>query len=471
MNKKCHLLVILILVFINNISAEEQITVDSFGLVGPVQSVRESVSNYRNYNGDWIKQRSYDESHRFFDSQGRIIEETTYDTSGNKSNVLKYEYDQMGRIVYSEIEWYQYDGSLFSRIQTVTTYNNAGSRAQIEQISIDENGDEIGRTTNRFDELDRQIEQVTIDASGTTTEKWERQKTDDGEKIEYILRNSNSIITRRETTLLDQTGRITKMEQWFRGQPETRWTYTYGNNGGLELATYFRGRVSLELHYTYDEEGNTIRVVRESPDRKVQVEREFGYDSNNVLRSETARWYHEGVLSHTWHYQYDHNGNIIVEEVDNNLYEFSIRWSREYDDKNREIYNEMFDSLGYSFSSSRNSYDSRDSEVLNHQKTVGIDSGYRVENVYDRDDNIVKRTRFDTKGTPISIQTYEYTRQGDLLEWAELNTDESIRTRIEHTYEYDDQGNWIMKKTFNTNNVVEEYSAPREERGRLIIYY
>jgi hypothetical protein len=253
-----------------------------------------------------------------------------------------------------------------------------------------------------------------------------------------------------------------------------QWDYRYSGSGNL-----LKGRYETHLQrpaemydLIYDSSSRLIEISHGLSNGTAVSRRRYRSSAEGLLTGETAEWFdREGNLEYTWTYQYDPRGNLLEKVYRHEQRPFSARWSYRYDSRNR-IVEELFrDTNDRPFTAFHMVYGKEGNPISEERSGIGTDQGYRKSYEYDMTGRMIESIQSTLEGERISREALRYNREGDLAESARYNADDSLATSTRYTYVYDEQGNWIQKNTYFTNNAQERYDTPTSLQRRAITYY
>jgi YD repeat-containing protein len=203
-----------------------------------------------------------------------------------------------------------------------------------------------------------------------------------------------------------------------------------------EISNEVGGDIKYRHEISYNKAGKISSEIRQNSDVEADFIYKYKYDASNRLS--TKELFSRGRLISTNHYTYNSNGNVAVMEIKKKLGLLDInneKFEYKYDDKNRlieEIHND-----GAEYRKTEYVYDERDrlTRKVEYNHRGGID--YEFDYEYDEFDNP-------------SVERAKY--RGNEL------------TYFSYVYEYDDQKNWINKRSLSNEQT---YSL----QIRIITYY
>lgn len=390
----------------------ESVVVDGqgLGLKGAVKELFKEQTTYERSRGDYVRERQQRIQRIVFNNRGQKTKEWLFG-SGQE---IEYIYDGSGRL--KEIR------DTGSTTTTVTIFDREG---------------------NKIEEIKRNREDLIM-------ESWKRVSLEDGEVIEYESYSTDWRQLRDEATTFNRAGQIAKKSIDTNWSDPKRWEYEYDQAGNLIKGEYYeKTDVTPEIwSSSYDKRGNLTEVSHTYGGRDLRSKRSYFYDEGNRLTRQTVRWYLDNdILDHTFAYTYDSRGNTIEETYRQLAIPFKTKWSYAYSHRNERTGEDFYNSEGAVF------------------------AGYRMINEYDSQGRLLDETRSDLAGLQQSRFQHTYNAHGDLLASITYNPDNSLGYMTSYEYEYDRYNNWIVKRTFNTNNLNEEYNILSSKEERTITYF
>ena len=219
-----------------------------------------------------------------------------YDANGNRSVVryeggiiTSYKYDEVNRLI--EQETIDKDKNIMARY--LYTLGEAGERVKVEESD----SDGPKRTVEyEYDQLYRLVKETITDSSGTRTIKYtydlnsnRLSKDDDGKITKYTYNELNQLVL------------------------EDNKAYEYDDNGNLV-------RISIEgisiAEYSYDNQDRLIKAVVTTYDKVTTETYLYDYAGRRIAKSTNGKVVNylvdtSGMLSHVLA-EYDHEDNLIV---------------------------------------------------------------------------------------------------------------------------------------------------------------
>jgi YD repeat-containing protein len=202
-----------------------------------------------------------------------------------------------------------------------------------------------------------------------------------------------------------------------------------------EITTDVGGEIKNRHVVRYDKSGNIVSENRETPTVKGYFTTKYLYDANKRLTKKEVS--SSGRLLATNIYHYDDNGNVDKMEIrkkpgyDIHDEEFEYK----YDEKNRLTEETHLDGTKYN----------------------------RTEYKYDDKDLLVRRAEHNERGGITYESDYTYDELDNLSSETSAYRGNST-FNYSYVYEYDDQGNWINKRSLSDNKTF-------SLQIRVIAYY
>lgn len=264
----------------------------------------------------------------------------------------------------------------------------------------------------------------------------------------------------------------------------TDYVVEYDGNAPVRITGYVDDQLVLEQ--TFDGSiDKPLTEVRYDSDGDKTYEASCRYDDKGRLLETKSEYENGGTYRHT--YEYDKKGNIIDEAYYEDEYqgsrttreydtkgnmileirysdgEESLRWSFEYDDDGNEIAGKCTED-GEEIESFTAEYDKK-SDRTRYIETdeYGDTTEWTYERTYDADDRIIEFNSY-RNGTHIVHETTEYDHRGNILEHLYDREGEEDR----HIYEYDEDGDLILKVSYENDIECYRYEYAYNANGDLI---
>lgn len=206
-----------------------------------------------------------------YDSDGRLVRDTGYNTDGTVSYITEYTYSADGNTISGKCSYYDMEGNLIYRSETEEILDAAGQRIKESAAYYDIDGNMESR----------------YETENTYTYENDRPTRCDSRSVTYDMYGGEF-----------QTSSAT--------------VYAYDENGNLQITRYDEsGAETFSEQVTYDGKGNILQVQGTS------------YDGNGVQRwwectynilgypavcSSTSWWNAEGSYAHEYVYEYRYKG-------------------------------------------------------------------------------------------------------------------------------------------------------------------
>lgn len=265
-------------------------------------------TNTYNQNGDYVLLTSFQDGKELgrnvyeYDVQGRLIK-STYSFSGIVSSVYECQYEEDRDII---VQAYYDEGKETRRSVTISSSDGLW----YESASY-KNGSEFFRTTLKYNEIGKCIEQVRYEnnVKSVTTYTY-----DDRGNNTLTVCSKDGVEAYRYIKTYDENNFIIE-HRTVRGEEEQHTTYVYDANGNtLECIAYTTDTEFEKISYTYDENGNVLERISsdqtESPDTTSIDRYEYDQNGNMVL-------HHQIYCGSDWgtgYFVYDEHNNMIQSE-------------------------------------------------------------------------------------------------------------------------------------------------------------
>ncbi|MDR2287135.1 MAG: hypothetical protein LBE04_06640 [Prevotellaceae bacterium] len=202
-----------------------------------------------------------------------------------------------------------------------------------------------------------------------------------------------------------------------------------------ELTTDIGGDIKNKHVVTYDKSGNIASENKETPTVKGYFTTKYRYDTNKRLSKKEVS--SNGQLLATHIYYYDDNGNVGKKEIrkkpGTDIYDETFEYK--YDEKNRLVEETHLDGKRYN----------------------------RIEYKYNDKDQLIRRVEHNERGGVTYETDYIYDELDNLsVETSAFRGNSTFN--YSYVYEYDDQGNWINKRSLSDNKTF-------SLQIRVITYY
>lgn len=344
------------------------------------------------------------------DTNGNVIRCEEYDEQGNQIAYSRYSYDTEGNVIYGDVTEYYSNGVIKKseyyndgNLQSRELYNEQGTMIEREYWNYSySTGEFRGHTLQKYDEMGETILRVEYDAYNNITGY---------EAYAFVY---------------DEDGRIAERRNF--AQDNTvieRVLYRYHENGQIAAEIQYTGEDDFEYYSKYAEDGTTLA---------------YAY-KDYVYNAESAR-----IFTGYYMYEADINGNDLLKAYYDTNGNVTSKYVYEYD-ANGKITAEYY----------------YGAEGLESKKIYEREEGKEtVATVYDGDDRMTERIRYNLAGKRYLYERFYYDDNGKLSEIQESESLENGHT-VSRTYEYE---NGKLQSVF-----VQEYSYDTEFKTHLIESY
>ncbi len=226
-----------------------------------------------------------------------------------------------------------------------------------------------------------------------------------------------------------------------------KYEYTYDDKNRVVFERHIYSDGEVTISYSYDDEGRVIKIENNDPRQKYHCIEERVYDKygNETKRTRKSNGFIE-VSEHK--YTYDEKGNIIKDEYPDDVFAPVIEYV--YDDSNRVIerkvdidkYLFVYDEKGNLLSETYDSY--HDMNEYRNEFTYDI-NGNKTKEIYTEDGKTVEtyEREFDSASRLLKEVHIKYGRETE---------------KETTTFEYNEKGLLITKKTTRVDTETVEYS-------------
>jgi len=246
------------------------------------------------------------------------------------------------------------------------------------------------------------------------------------------------------------------------GSLKTKTLYEYDDKGNrIELNEYTsNGLLERKVKYKYDDKGNNTEVIVYDSDGNFKLRLTNKY--NEQLKTEYCEYDSLGKLCFKTTMKYDDKGNMIEHgQYRSDIDSYSKSFTEyEFDKNGNKVVEKNIDSDGENISRQTFEYDKKGNLIerkiyhRNERLYVKIrmdydDNGNEIESrMYDSDEILYSKSTsvYDNKGNIISSKTWDRNFK-DIWEWAK-------------TIDYDEKGNWIREISFI--NQIPDFITERE---------
>ncbi len=196
------------------------------------------------------------------------------------------------------------------------------------------------------------------------------------------------------------------------------YTYTQGRKtDSIRLGHY--GNQVEKYSWQYDAKGNRIREISFRNIDSSVINTAYDYNEAGKLLRLSRKHSIDKNLDYSLQYQYDAKGNMISEYK--HYRNGKADYKKEY------------------------SYDSSGNKVGFIQYTAEGKIVERLSYAYDKKGNLAEENKYDSSGAFSSRLVYKYDERNNEIERSRYLPSGKPDVQIAWTYEYDKQGNWILK--------------------------
>ena len=405
-----------------------------------------------------------------------------YGEEGKISGFTEHQYDGMGKHIEYKIINYSSDGNITYFFHETRTYDTDGK--EIENISYDKNENIEKRTTYVYDANGKNIEETDYDKDDKIVRQVEIEYDTAGREIKWECYDEYGRCTIQRIYTRDEHGKLIQYDEYYNGHT-TKEEYERDENGNtIKSISYDSdGNITQIYEYEYDEMDREIRCISYDDDETVAYWREYEYDEGgNKIRSRSYN-ITENQEYTTYEWKYDENGreiyssyetNDIVEEKQENEYDEDGNIIREirtsydsdtgqkqsqmikkytYDEnKNRIGYAESHhdDEKTYSFLWERE-YDENDRKTAFYLYDNETAASYKSESRYDENGRMISYTGFDKSGNVLVKRETEYDTSGKVIRKNEYDADDNLIRYFKN--EYDDFGS-LTRQAMYENGIL-----------------
>ena len=200
-----------------------------------------------------------------------------------------------------------------------------------------------------------------------------------------------------------------------------------------------------DFYFIFNKNGNKTQEYKYNSDGSLYSEFKYKYNSKRnvkLCRGTTSLLSFLAPTDYYYFFEYDDNENLILEShfqsSDLNLI---YSYAYIYDENNNQIEVNHYKSDESLVSKSEYKYDDEGHKIeKNHFESNGILESY-TKYKYDDKGNLIEWHKYEPDGSIVFQRTFEYDDYGNIIK-AGGST---------YTYEYDQEGNWIVKIEFSDN--------------------
>lgn len=249
-------------------------------VVGRVRTVHTERSDYSKEGDHWVECLRRPEESFAFDRQGRLVEQSSYNTDGSSVRMKKeYHYDVGGRLV--EDTSVDADGVLIYR--TVYSYDDSFGTCTLKCYDGDGNLNEGLRYT--YDSEGEPLERINYYPNDAIKTRWVRETNREGVVKKCVEYGPDGSITASRVEADDPKNReYQKCYYDADGSLTSRWVSIYNSSRSEIERKVYGEKDSLErrLLWERDPPGNLVRTAEYSADGELREERFFVYAYDEV---------------------------------------------------------------------------------------------------------------------------------------------------------------------------------------------
>lgn len=276
----------------------------------------------------------------FYDAEGRLVIEE-HDTGsaaglfdgadGTPDYRQATSYDDDGNVASIADDW-DADGN----DDVVTRYDSSGRKTE-EVWDVEDDGAILDRAAYEY-RADGELAAVQRASNGELYSATTYVYDEDGKlvRIEEDQDLSDELADKVSTFEYDDEGRRTREEVYEGMTPASRTTFTYDGGGNLIQKDEDQGIdevIDATERWTFDGDVLVSHEIDEDGDGLVDESRTFDPEG----RVSSARGYHDGVLDVATTFEYDDDGNLVVERAEDGQATLLSRKQRAYDASSRLI--------------------------------------------------------------------------------------------------------------------------------------
>lgn len=204
------------------------------------------------------------------------------------------------------------------------------------------------------------------------------------------------------------------------GELVEKFIYTYTQGRKTDSIRLDRYGNQLEKHsWQYDATGNRIREISLRNIDSSVINTAYDYNPAGKLLRLSRKHSFDSKMDYLLTYQYDAKGNMISEH-------------KHYRDGKTDFKKEY-------------SYDSSGNRVGFILYTKEGKIAERFSYAYDKKGNLAEESKYDSAGALDSRLVYKYDEKNNEIERSRYLESDKPDVEITWTYEYDKQGNWVLK--------------------------
>lgn len=274
--------------------------------------------NYKYVKGKPVKQ-GYKNFTKRYDHKGNVIEEVYYQ-SGSIDKKLSYKYDNNE----NKVEYSNYKGNENKLLYRQNiTYDNSNKKIREERY----NGTDYQIIKYNYDAKDRLKSITRSDIFGNIEHQRDFNYNGDICTIQ-IIDNGNEI--GKIINKYDDQGNIIESTEYdIDDKVKEKYYYTFNGKLLLDKTKYILGNFIYKEYYSYDSKGNLVEIKKEQPKGNVFVSNIYKYDKEGNLIEE--EWNDDNQNENSIKtYFYNEKGILEKVEVYYALYRYKIQYRYEY---------------------------------------------------------------------------------------------------------------------------------------------
>jgi YD repeat-containing protein len=209
-----------------------------------------------------------------YDDQGRIVTQYYYTEPYEPSEVIHYEHNEKGMLI-KDVKQYL-DGSF-----DTTTYKYDDQERLVEKTTVDDEG--VTDLLEQFSWKDKLlVKRETVNPEGNIISFEEFVYDERGNPVEHHQMNEETGENQKTVSQFDASGRkISDEISDDEGDLLEKTSYHYDETGKLLSAEYESPAKWSTTRYTYDEQGNLLRLGETDEDGNQLLLVEHSYDEQN----------------------------------------------------------------------------------------------------------------------------------------------------------------------------------------------
>ncbi len=400
-----------------------------------------------------------------YDSQGNMIEETSYNSYGSLDRKWLTKYDYQGNEI--EVVWYNPDGLPIGR--HACKYDSQGN--EIEEVWYEPDGSLSSKTIYKYDSQGNKVEKIEYDTDGSwkkTLYKYDSQ----GNKIEQDYYNSDGWFLSKVSPKYDSQGNLIEVAEYKRdGALASKVSFKYDSHSNVVKAIVYEGEKMtpkyMEVREIVYREGETEKIAKdvESLDQTRDVNDEpttgGGLNTTPGVTAPTQTGPCCEVSESPVCESEKCNSNTATKrptvsdckpEGKGKNNEPAVRTNEESKVSKRPKAPKRQGWVGgplygdvESETSTRYTVSEKFGEIVKDKIT------FRTFYRFNQKGDVIEWAWYNSDGSLDWKYTYKYDSQGNQIEEAEYKSDGSLNGKYTYTYKYDSQGNMIEKTYYNSD--------------------